>query len=165
MKVDISDYPDDNFRQWKRDIKVEISDHDVWSADNTLSHIILPILLKVKEMKQSIPYTNKDDCPIDFGKDQGYNEKRWNWILDEMIFAFGETVKGDWEDQYYSGEMDMVSVPLNKDLSEEDENQIFEWKPGPNHTFKVDKEGLKAHQERIQNGFNLFGKYFTSLWV
>jgi hypothetical protein len=29
---------------------------------------------------------------------------------------------------------------------------------------KWDSEGVKAHQERMTNGFNLFGKYFESLW-
>jgi hypothetical protein len=30
--------------------------------------------------------------------------------------------------------------------------------------LKVDKEGLKAHQDRKQNGFRLFGTYFQTLW-
>ena len=27
-----------------------------------------------------------------------------------------------------------------------------------------DMEGMKAEQERISNGFRLFGKYYESLW-
>jgi len=27
-----------------------------------------------------------------------------------------------------------------------------------------DKEEMKAEQERISNGFRLFGKYYESLW-
>jgi len=27
-----------------------------------------------------------------------------------------------------------------------------------------DKIGLKKHQERINNGLRLFGKYYTNLW-
>jgi len=27
-----------------------------------------------------------------------------------------------------------------------------------------DDKGIKAHQERMTNGFKLFGKYFESLW-
>jgi hypothetical protein len=35
---------------------------------------------------------------------------------------------------------------------------------GPNDTYEVDWEGQRAYQERIANGFKLFGKYFESLW-
>ena len=29
---------------------------------------------------------------------------------------------------------------------------------------KWDREGVKAHQERMSNGFRLFGKYYENLW-
>jgi hypothetical protein len=35
---------------------------------------------------------------------------------------------------------------------------------GPNHTQKVDWDGMKAEQTRITNGFRLFGKYYEGLW-
>ena len=35
---------------------------------------------------------------------------------------------------------------------------------GPNHTRVYDWEGRKAYQERISNGFRLFGKYYENLW-
>mgnify|MGYP000309432160 CR=1 FL=1 len=31
----------------------------------------------------------------------------------------------------------------------------FEW---------IDREGQKAHQDRMSNGFRLFGTYFENLW-
>jgi len=37
-------------------------------------------------------------------------------------------------------------------------------KKGPNDTFEVDIEGMKAYQARITNGFTLFGKYYEGLW-
>ena len=40
----------------------------------------------------------------------------------------------------------------------EDKRELFgrfEW---------TDDEGRKKHQERMSNGFRLFGKYFESLW-
>jgi len=27
-----------------------------------------------------------------------------------------------------------------------------------------DSEGMKAHQKRMSNGFQLFGKYYEALW-
>jgi len=35
---------------------------------------------------------------------------------------------------------------------------------GPNNTYKCDYEGMKVVQQRIDNGFRLFGKYYQSLW-
>jgi len=29
---------------------------------------------------------------------------------------------------------------------------------------KWDREGANAHQERMTNGFKLFGKYYENLW-
>jgi hypothetical protein len=28
----------------------------------------------------------------------------------------------------------------------------------------VDKEGLEKHQDRVDNGLRLFGKYYENLW-
>jgi hypothetical protein len=35
---------------------------------------------------------------------------------------------------------------------------------GPNDTFKVDHNGMNKHNERINNGLRLFGKYYRNLW-
>jgi hypothetical protein len=32
------------------------------------------------------------------------------------------------------------------------------------YDYSWDSEGAKAHQERMTNGFKLFGKYYESLW-
>jgi hypothetical protein len=41
---------------------------------------------------------------------------------------------------------------------------MYESLKGPNDTFKVDREGMTKHQDRIDNGLRLFGKYFSGLW-
>jgi hypothetical protein len=35
---------------------------------------------------------------------------------------------------------------------------------GPNNTYKCDYDGMKVVENRIQNGFRLFGKYYQNLW-
>ena len=35
---------------------------------------------------------------------------------------------------------------------------------GPGHTMQVDQEGLRAWNDRKQNGFRLFGRYYANLW-
>jgi hypothetical protein len=77
-------------------------------------------------------------------------------VLDEMIFAFNSKVDDDWEEQFETGTSDLQWKQLEGGMS-----QIVE---GPNHTREYDWEGRKAYQERISNGFRLFGKYYENLW-
>ena len=76
-----------------------------------------------------------------------------------MIWAFEQLSTDDkGEDQFWHerGELDF-------DTYEEDEGKKFKplrWKK----ESKVDWDGLKAHQQRIQHGTMLFGKYFQTLW-
>ncbi len=41
---------------------------------------------------------------------------------------------------------------------------MYQWIDGPNHTYKLDFEGMQEVQKRITNGFRLFGKYYEGLW-
>jgi hypothetical protein len=44
------------------------------------------------------------------------------------------------------------------------EHKYYQMKDGPNNTYKCDYEGMKKVEERIQNGFRLFGRYYQNLW-
>ena len=161
-----------NNRPWnKRKIKVKIHDYDTWSMDSTLSHIILPMLRQLKETKHGAPYTEDSDVPLelkstsakeltDKEKETGHTDeshfKRWDYILDEIIWSFEQQLI-DWEEQYYSGEHDHLWVTI-----EGSSNLKLEL--GPKDTFKVDREGLNKHNARMRNGYRLFGAYYQSLW-
>jgi hypothetical protein len=154
----------------KRTVKVQIDPWDTWSMDDTLAHIILPMLKQLKATKHGAPMVDVEDVPKElrptkkevaaYNKDGTTDDKffeRWDWVLDEMIFAF-ETKVGDgrWEEQFETGESDLQWKTLEGGMSE--------MVRGPKHTREYDWEGRKAYQERISNGFRLFGKYFESLW-
>jgi hypothetical protein len=49
-------------------------------------------------------------------------------------------------------------------VQSKDHPDCKEMKHGPNDTFKVDREGMEAHQQKIDNGMRLFGKYYGALW-
>jgi hypothetical protein len=155
----------------KREQKVciRIDPWDTWSMDSTLAPIILPMLKQLKTSKHGAPFVDDEDVPEhlrstaalpkeDEHDVDGNHFARWDWILDEMIFAFeckaGD--KKDWEDQFYQGVADHKWKKL--------ENGYSELVQGPNHTYKCDLEGLKAFDDRIQKGLILFGKYYRSLW-
>lgn len=156
-------------KKQKRTLSVHIDRWDTWSMDNTLAHIILPMLKQLKANKHGAPLVDDEDVPEELKStsappkenewDTDENHfKRWDYVLDEMIFAF-ETKAGnlqDWEDQFHSGEYDFEWI------KQEDGNFLMEH--GSNHTAEWDKEGQKAYQERISNGFRLFGKYYEGLW-
>ena len=125
-------------------VKVRIDKWDTWSMDHTLASIVLPMLKQLKATTHGAPNVDPEDVPKELRpKKQDvlkYNEigetddkffERWNWVLDEMIYAFES--KATKEDVYMRFDID-------------------------------DKEGMRKEQERISNGFRLFGKYYEGLW-
>ena len=151
-----------------RKIEIHIDRWDTWSMDATLAYIVLPMLKQLKETKHGAPYVDLKDVPKELHpkkqtkkqKDNGETDsthfERWDWVLDEMIFAFDSKVNDGWEDQFETGESDLQWKKL------EDGN--YEMVKGPNDTKDYDWEGRKVYQERISNGFRLFGKYYENLW-
>jgi hypothetical protein len=151
---------------FNRDIRyVKIDKWDTWSMDSTLTPIILPMLKQLKATKHGAPYVDNEDVPANLRdkrrkKNTGDTDtnwfKRYDYVMDEMIWAFTELNKEDWADQFWSGKADHVWVDLP--------NGNVQMKKGPKHTLKFDKKGHDKHWARIQNGLRLFGKYYTSLW-
>jgi hypothetical protein len=163
----------------RQKIEVKIDPWDTWSMDHTLTHIIVPMLKQLKETKHGAPQVDYKDVPeelrptrkeINAYKKDGTTDdnffKRWDWCMDEMIFAFESKLDDEWETQFWSGESDRITVPVDEDGNEvaKEDAKYFEWRKGPNDTFEIDWEGRKAYQERISNGFRLFGKYYEALW-
>lgn len=143
----------------KRKIKVKIHDYDVWAMDNTLAHIILPMLEKLKTCKHGSPHVEDFDCPQHLWStmakpkenehdiDEHWHQ-RWEYVLQEMIWAFQQELIDDADGQFYTH-------PDPK-LYQNHIDQI--------HHIQVDQEGLNKWQHRKQNGFRLFGKYYQNLW-
>lgn len=146
---------------------VKIDRYDTWDMDHTLSPIILPMLKQLKETKHGAPNVDDDDVPEELKStsaspkenewDTDSNHfKRWEYIMDEMIWAFEQLVDNNWEDQYYTGESDYIFVKDDRGMS------VME--KGPKHTQEWDRDGWTKHHERIDNGTRLFGKYYRNLW-
>mgnify|MGYP003703839611 CR=1 FL=1 len=47
---------------------------------------------------------------------------------------------------------------------EKEKIECYQMVDGPNHTYKFDSKAFKKHNDRIDNGLKLFGKYFRALW-
>jgi len=155
----------DSFKQ--RKVYVRIDRWDSWSADDTLAIIILPLLKQLKQQKQGSPHVDDMDVPEhlrstavppkenEWDIDDNHHA-RWDWVLDQMIWAFQQKVNDNWEDQFYVGESDLQF--------EKQEDGNFQLTQGPKHTAEFDREGYAAYSKRMDHGFALFGKYYQSLW-
>ena len=154
---------------------VKIDSYDTWSMDHTLAHMILPMLKQLKEKQHGAGFVDDEDVPEGIGlrsteaapKENEYDTDsnhfaRWNWVMDEMIFAFECKLDDSWEDAFREGEIDWKSVPCAWD--EKGKPTMYEMQDGPKNTYKCDYDGMKVVHDRIQNGFRLFGRYYQNLW-
>jgi hypothetical protein len=141
-----------------RVVDVKIDYWDTWSMDATLTPIILPMLKQLRDTKHGSGWIDPKDVPeymrtsdkndTDYGQQtfDFYNEEsihelkydihdRYDWALNEMIFAFECLYNENWDEQFW-----------DKD------NRKCDW----NARQKI--------QDRIDNGLRLFGKYYQTLW-
>jgi hypothetical protein len=161
----------------QRRINVRIDKYDTWSMDHTLAYIILPMLKQLKETKHGSPLVEDEDVPDEFKSTSAPPKKddwdvddnhfkRWDWVLDEMIFAFECKLNDSWDDEFWTGEWG------KSEFVETDEEYL---NPLTNKTEKLytmtntgnrtcDWEARQKVQNRITNGFRLFGKYYENLW-
>ena len=140
MKIHIPDY--DEIEQIGEEIIIH--SWDTWNMDYTLAKIVLPMLKQLKATKHGSPNVDNEDVPINLRapeedvlkyKTLGETDpdffKRWDWVMDEMIYAFDCKVNKE-------------EVYVRFDIK--------------------DRKGMEKEQERISNGFRLFGKYYENLW-
>jgi len=139
---------------------VKIDRWDTWSMDYSLSHIVVPMLKQLKETKHGSSFVDDEDVPEELKstsappKENDYDIdenhfKRWDWALNEMIWAFEQNLDDKSEEKFFDhAEWDEKEKDFGKNL----------------HKIKIDQPGLKAHQDRKANGFRLFGKYYQGMW-
>lgn len=137
---------------------VRIDRYDHWNVDHTLAVIIAPLLESLKANKNSFGMIDDSDVPeylrstnVSQDTEHGWDElteARYTWFLDELIWAFNVHKSDNEMDQFY----DHGTKVKGENLIDAIER------------IKIDKVGLEAHLARKQHAFNLFGKYFQTLW-
>jgi len=156
---------------------IKIDKYDTWNMDTTLGNIILPMLKQLKATKHGSPFVDDEDVPEELkstsapAKENEWDTddnhfKRWDYVLDEMIFAFDHKINREWEDAYRSGEHDILWVPVDKDGNEvpKGNHKYYQMAKGPKDTYVCDYDGIQEVEKRIQKGLCLFGKYYSGLW-
>ena len=153
----------------KRKVKIRIDHYDTWSMDHTLSLIIHPMLVQMKATKHGSPFVDDEDVPEhlrstaappltkeeeNYGATDSLHEARWDWILDEMIWAFyqeaNEDPDGPESPSAYSRK---ISDGIPFDDSPEN---VMSWEKYHEENTKFDA--------RKANAFKLFGRYYRALW-
>jgi hypothetical protein len=152
---------------------VKVDRWDTWSMDHTLGQIALPMLKQLQATKHGAPFVDDEDVPEELKStsappkenewDTDENHfKRWDWAMNEMIYAFEHHINREWEEAYRSGEIDWKSEACEWD--ENGKAKMFKMVDGPKNTYECDYDGMKVVEDRIKNGFRLFGKYYQALW-
>jgi hypothetical protein len=176
---DLGDYPNNPYVKWVNFLDpicrglqwfldkihprinyIKLDFWDTWSFDHTLADIILPGLKQLKATKHGAPFVDDEDVPENLRSTSAEPKEnewdtdsnhflRWDWVLDEMIWAFEQKVDDEADSQFFD----------HSDLTEADRKNI-----SSHEKIKYDKEGHQRWQDRKANGFRLFGKYFEALW-
>jgi hypothetical protein len=147
MKVTLGKYKTNDK---PRHISVHIDPWDTWNTDETLAHIIVPMLRQVKAQKEGVPgkilsdeYLAITTCDEYYAESSNgllhrranvlfeQNMAKWDEILDHMIWAFEQKTL-DWEEQFYGD---------------------------------INSHAYKQHLSRMEEGFALFGKHYSDLWT
>ena len=160
----------------KRKIKVHIDSYDVWGADHTLALIIHPVLVELQKQKHGSPNVDDSDVPEnlkstsappkehEWDTDDNHHA-RWDWVLDEMIWAFEQHTYDDCNDDQFHHNSDQLDMTFESIDSSSYSRLKMNYQKDPNKpAYWIDEEGKKAHYERIANGRRLFAKYYQGLW-
>lgn len=171
MKVYIGDYSDEE--QGRRE-EIHIDSFDTWSMDSTLALVIVPMLKQLKDTKHGVPggmpymdqTSNSGQASFDFyadGDKAAFNagSKKWDEIMEKMIFAFEHILDNDWEEGFSTGVIEWDEIPqydANGNI------YAYELVEGKAHTRQTDYAGIDTVKAKIQEGLELFGKHYQSLW-
>ena len=132
MKVKIGPY------RKNRAFNIHIDDYDVWSLDYTLANIIHPALVRLKETKHGYPQLYEDGMVtnvhwdrqlhfdfIDEEVETNYLIKKWNTILDKMIYSFS-VFANDNADWAYKNSLEWDKVQEGLDLFAEHYTSLWD---------------------------------------
>lgn len=140
-----------------------------WDFKSHCAKWVLPRLKKLREDTISYPsrLSNSDETFSDqryfsFYKDvskgdsktQEYGAIKWNEILDKIIWSF-EHMDDDIDPIYpenYDHRQIVVDISEKGTTFRAADDRKIDWSP------------IEAHQRRLQEGFELFGKYYEDLW-
>lgn len=127
-------------------------DTELWSLDRTIAKYALPRLIEFKKVVNGYP----PECE---------NINDWISIIDKMIYSFDHIVNQEKYDEELEKELGIDWVGYFDEKKLPDGN--YELIHGKNYNEELMDTYHRVKEEesiRIQDGLELFGKYFLNLW-
>lgn len=115
--------------------EIVVEDEDIMSFESTLAPLVYAMLLKLQENDVSFGAVNNSDVPVDLRNMNEYDYDRWQWLLNELIWTFEQVT---------------LEAPVYRE---------------PGTLFEGSVDLTEEYEKRIQNGYQLFGKYLATLWT
>lgn len=134
------------FENRERVIKVKIHDYDTWNADGTLALIILPVLKRVKELKQGTPCEMFCEEYFQISSSEEYFNEGSFGPLHVRISALEQEAIQRWNDT-----LDKMILSFSRVLDDANGEP-------------TDIHELKKYWAEIDEGLLLFGKHYRNLW-
>jgi hypothetical protein len=139
------------------------NDSDVWSLDHTIAEFTLPRLRRFKEVLHGHPCF--EDLPEDAPVEDGM--KRWKDIIDKIIFSLDCIVRDNDDIEIKDAGGKLTLVPAKDDPKEYSTLEYL----GTEEQKKLHKQYMKEYRDqmterckKVQEGLDLFAKYFINLW-
>jgi len=155
-----------------RKVQIRIDNYDVWNLGDTLGMIALPMLYEFKKQAAEgiggAPHVDDKDVPEylrstaapplteeeqNYGNVDKLFHQRWDWVLNEMIWAFEQMNDPDSDSQFHT-DADPKKPRMEDGIPFEESIR----------RGKFDREGYQKFYERKRNGLRLFGEYLETLW-
>lgn len=156
--------------------KIQIHKTDLCCGPSNLAAILYPFLIKFKKLERGVPIEFCENPFEDVSPENCDRPEEWHTIVDKIIYAMYWTKEAsDPEEKEYFKAYDRILRQHKKELSKlSDKNE----QAGPNLTSyrsspraKREDELLKdlqeryfknldEHEKKVQEGLELFGKYF-----
>jgi hypothetical protein len=177
MKINIKRFP----KSGEQKIDIQIDKFDTWNLDKTLAQIILPALIQLKESKMGIPGEFGDvggenwssQLSFDFYEESHKESfdigvQRWDEVLDKIIWSFYQlSFAPNSDEKYHHGNADFGFEKTDEQIMNpvtgkmEDTSVMIDKNPD-DHWYDI--VGHSMHEDRIQEGIDLFAKYYRNLW-
>ncbi len=141
----------------KRMVYVKIDYWDTWNMDDTLRHIIGPMLVQLQATKMGSGFVDDEDVPAhlrstacpqpanEWDTDDNFH-RRYEWMLSELVWVFTA--------DHEAAEGEFFTIKPREPGT----------KPNLFNDYTINEAGLREYQARVQNAYRLFGKYYQTLW-
>ena len=129
-------------------------DTECWNLESTIAGFVLPRLKHFKEHNNGYP-----------GNDEIPTFEKWNEVLDKMIYAFNHIVNEDKYDDEKQNRHGVDFLEMYTFEKQPDGSSIMAKTPKYNEQAMENYRNEQIEDmKKVDEGLQLFGKYFRNLW-